>query len=114
MKHRKGILAIIVSIGLALAFLPLSITGANGTVTVSIDAPAEVAAESDFIADVAVDYVENFNLCGFDVTYDKTIITVTDVTGGEIDGPTIHLADGGGENKIGRRADEGPDAPDGG
>jgi len=93
MKHWKGILAIIVSLSLALALLPLSITGANGTVTVSIDAPAEVAAESEFIADVAVDYVENFNLCGFDVTYDETIITVTDVTGCEIDGHTVEVDD---------------------
>jgi hypothetical protein len=93
MKHWKGILAIIVSLGLALALLPLSITGANGTVTVSIDAPAEVNPGSSFVANVTVDYVENFNSCGFDVTYNTTIITVTDVTGCEIDGHTIEVDD---------------------
>jgi hypothetical protein len=96
MKYWKGILTIIVSLDLALALLPLSIAGANGTVTVSIDAPAEVEAGSDFIANVAVDYVENFNLCGFDVTYDETIITMTDVTGGEIDGHTVEVGPGDG------------------
>ncbi|MGA8848313.1 MAG: peptidoglycan DD-metalloendopeptidase family protein [Dehalococcoidia bacterium] len=66
----------------------------TGVVVVSIDAPDEVAAESEFIADVAVDYVENFDSCGFDVTYDETVITVTDVTGGEIDGHTIGVLTG--------------------
>jgi hypothetical protein len=96
MKHWKGILAIIVSLGLALALalVPLSITGANGMVTVGIDAPDEVAEGSDFVADVTVDYVENFNSCGFDITYNETIITVTNVTGGEIDGHTIGVGSG--------------------
>jgi hypothetical protein len=91
MKYWKGILTIIVSLDLALALLTLSITGANGTVTVSIDAPAEVEAGSDFIVDVAVDYVEDFNSCGFDVTYNQSIITVTNVTGGEINGHAIGM-----------------------
>jgi len=60
-------------------------------VTVSIDALDEVAEGSDFIANVAVDYVEDFNSCGFDVTYNVTIITVINVTGGEIDGHTIDM-----------------------
>jgi hypothetical protein len=63
-------------------------------VTVSIDAPDEVAPGSDFTANVTVDYVENFNSCGFNVTYDETIITVTDVTGGEIDGHTVVVGAG--------------------
>ena len=77
-----------------LALVPISITGANGTVTVSIDAPAEVNPGGSFVADVTVDYVENFNSCGFDVTYDQTIITVTSVTGGEIDGHTVEVGPG--------------------
>jgi len=89
MKHWKRILAITVSLGLALALLPLSITVANGTVTVGISAPAEVSPGSSFVADVTVDFVTDFDSCGFDVTYDETIISVTDVTGGEIDGHTI-------------------------
>jgi len=49
MHYKKGILAIIVSLGLALALLPLSITGGdNGPVTVGIDAPAEVIAVDEW------------------------------------------------------------------
>jgi len=77
-----------------LTLLPISIAGAVTTVTVSIVAPAEVNPGSPFVADVSVDYVENFNSCGFDVTYDETIITVTAVTGGEIDGHTVEVGAG--------------------
>lgn len=91
MHNTKGFLAIIVSLGLALALLlPISIIGANGpTVTVGIDAPAEVGVGSSFVANVTVSYVENFDSCGFNVTYNPTVIHVTDVTDGEIDGHTI-------------------------
>ncbi|MGA8850022.1 MAG: BACON domain-containing carbohydrate-binding protein [Dehalococcoidia bacterium] len=94
MKHWKGILAIIVSLGLALALLPLSITGASGTVIVGIDAPAKVNPGSFFVAKVTVDSVTDLDTCGFDVTYNQTIITVTDVTGGEIDGHTVEVPPG--------------------
>ncbi|MGB6873849.1 MAG: cohesin domain-containing protein, partial [Dehalococcoidia bacterium] len=66
----------------------------DGVTMVSIDAPDEVAEGSDFIANVTVDYVENYNSCGFDVTYDQSIITVTDVTDGEIDGHTVEVGPG--------------------
>jgi hypothetical protein len=92
MHHRKGILAIIVSLGLALALLPLSIAGANGTVTVGIDAPAEVEAGSSFVANVTVDWVAAFDTCGFDVTYNQNVITVTDVTDGRIDAFDVNVA----------------------
>jgi hypothetical protein len=90
-KHWKGILAIVVSLCLALALLPLSITGANGTLTVGIDAPAEVDPGSSFVAKVTVDSVTDLDTCGFDVTYNQTIITVTNVTGGEIDGHAVEV-----------------------
>lgn len=91
MHHMKGFLAIVVSLGLALALVPFSVAGDNGAVTVSIDAPAEVDAGSSFVANVTVSSVSDFDSCGFDVTYEKTIITVTSVTGGEIDGHTIDV-----------------------
>jgi len=91
MHHMKGVLAIIVSLGLALVLVPLSVAGDNGAVTVSIDAPAEVDAGSSFVADVIVSSVIDFDSCGFDVTYDETVITATDVTGGMIGGHTIDV-----------------------
>jgi len=93
MHHRKGILAIIVSLGLALALLlPLSITGANGTVTVGIDAPADVEAGSSFVANVTVDWVAAFDSCGFNVTYNQNVITVTNVTDGRIDAYDVDVS----------------------
>jgi len=90
MKHCRVFPAIMAALVLvlALALLPLPVAGADST-AVSIDAPAEAAAGSEFIALVAVDYVEDFDSCGFDVVYDETIITVIDVTGGEINGHSI-------------------------
>jgi hypothetical protein len=64
---------------------------ANGAVTVSIDAPAEVAEGSDFIAKVAITDVENFDIAQFDVTYNNTILHVTDVTAGDIAGTAIPI-----------------------
>jgi hypothetical protein len=61
-------------------------------VTVSIDAPAEVAPDSDFTATVDVTEVHDFDACQFDVTYDPDVIEVTEVTSGEI-GDTIIAID---------------------
>lgn len=93
MKHWRIGPAIIAALVLALALLPVPVAGADGT-AVSIDAPAEAAEGSEFIALVAVDHVEDLDSCGFDVVYDETIITVIDVTGGEIDGHTIQVGPG--------------------
>jgi len=79
---------------LAFLLLPISIASAVVPVTVSIAAPAEVNPGSSFVADVTVDYVTDFDSCGFDVTYDKTVITVTDVTGGVIAGHTVVVGPG--------------------
>jgi len=94
MKYWKGIFGIIVSLGLALALLPLSIAGANGAVTVGISAPANVNSGSSFVADLTVDLVTDFDSCGFDVTYDHTTLHVTDVTDGQIDGHTVPVGPG--------------------
>ena len=94
MHHMKGVLAIIVSLGLALVLVPLSVAGDNGAVTVSIDAPAEVDAGSSFVANVTVSSVTNFDSCGFDVVYDHAVIHVTDVTDGQIGGYTIEVGPG--------------------
>lgn len=87
MKYWRTLLVIIASLCLGFCLTP-GIAIAQG-VLVSIDAPDEVLEESDFIANVSVTNVEDFDSCGLDVTYDKSIITVTDVTDGQIDGHTI-------------------------
>ncbi|MGA8850018.1 MAG: putative Ig domain-containing protein [Dehalococcoidia bacterium] len=76
---------------LALVLLPISITSAVVPVTVSIVAPPEVNPGSSFVADVTVNSVTKFDSCGYDVVYNQTIITVTNVTSGQIDINTIPI-----------------------
>ena len=59
-------------------------TELEGAVTVSIDAPAEVAAGSDFVARVNISQVTNLNACQFEITYSPAVIQVTDVTSGQM------------------------------
>jgi hypothetical protein len=53
-------------------------------VTVSIDAPAEVDAGSDFTADVNISQVTDFDACQYDVTFDASVLRLDDVTSGLI------------------------------
>jgi hypothetical protein len=58
---------------------------------VSIDAPAEVRVDSDFVASVNITEVSNFDACQFDLTYDADVLEVGDVTAGEIGGTAIPI-----------------------
>jgi hypothetical protein len=91
MGKLKNFLPWLVIFCLALVLLPISITSAVVPVTVSIVAPPEVNPGSSFVANVTVSSVTKFDSCGFDVAYNQTIITVTDVTSGQIDGTTIPI-----------------------
>jgi hypothetical protein len=88
MNKWKRILIVGVILSLAIMLLFPSIAAAD-EVTVSIDAPAEVDAGTDFIARVNITEVTNFDACNYDITYDPTILEVTDVTDGVIGGTTI-------------------------
>ena len=71
--------------GFLSAFIVLAQSGA----TVSIDAPDEVAQGTDFVARVNITGVIDFDAANYDVTYDPSVLKVTSVTNGLIDGPTI-------------------------
>jgi hypothetical protein len=88
MHKWKHLLKVIVILCLAIILLPSSIASADG-VTVSIDAPAEVDAGTDFIARVDITDVTDFDAANYDITYDSSILEVTDVTDGVIDGTAI-------------------------
>jgi len=60
-----------------------------GVVTVSIDAPAGVAADSDFTADVNISSVTDFDACQYDVTFDPLILRLDNVSSGLIGSATI-------------------------
>jgi len=84
------ILLPIAGVGAGSGLLPLTVP----VTTVSIDGPSEVAVGSSFTVDVAVDHVDDFDSVSFDVVYDESVISVTDVTGGEIDGHAVQVAPG--------------------
>jgi len=60
-----------------------------GEVTVSIDAPAEAASNSDFTANVNISGVVDFDSCNYDVSFDASVLRLDDVTSGLIGSTTI-------------------------
>ena len=88
MRRCKYLLIAGAALCLTMVLLLPSVAAAAGEVTVSIDAPAEVSGGADFIVRVAITDVANFDAANYDVTYDPTVLEVTDVTDGLI-GDTI-------------------------
>jgi hypothetical protein len=60
-------------------------------VQVSVNAPEYV--EGSFDASIGVDSVTNFNSGQFDLTFDSSVVSVTDVVDGSLDGATIPVSD---------------------
>lgn len=89
MKKRKHLLMVGAILCLVAGFLSASIVRTQGEVTVTIDAPDEVAEGSDFVARVNITGVIDFDATNYDVNYDPTVLKVTSVTNGLIDGTTI-------------------------
>ncbi len=74
---------------------------AEPDVTVIIEAPAEVAAGSDFVGSVNVTGVVDFDVCQFDVGYDAGVLEVVDVAVGNVGGIAVPI-DAWGEVAPGR------------
>ena len=82
----------ILSIGVALLlglFLVLSIASAEGEVPVTVDASDQVDVGVNFIVTVTIGAVTNFDACDYEVHFDSTVITLTNVTNGSVCGTTI-------------------------
>ena len=62
---------------------------ATPEVTVSLDAPDEVAPDSDFTANVNISEVVDFDSCNYDVSFDASVLRLDDVTSGLIGSTTI-------------------------
>jgi len=60
-----------------------------GAVEVSIDAPAEVAPNSNFTADVVISQVENFDAASYNVSVDDSVLRLDNVTSGRLDTTVI-------------------------
>jgi len=64
-------------------------TSAPVGVTVSIDAPEEVAPGDDFTAKVNISQVTDFDACNYDVSFDTSVLRLDDVTSGVTGSATI-------------------------
>ncbi|MFW6150778.1 MAG: C1 family peptidase [Chloroflexota bacterium] len=60
-----------------------------GGVTVSVDAPAEVPEDSDFVAEIDISWVEDLDSCNYYLGYDSSVIEVTGVSPGMVGGTTM-------------------------
>jgi len=78
------ILGLIAIVALLLGSGALFTVVAQGETVVSIDAPAEATADSDFTANVSISDVTDFDACQYDVTFDATVLRLDDVTSGLI------------------------------
>jgi PKD repeat protein len=98
MKTRKLAFRLIVALGLlALMAVPAATVESDGgggggvvaTTAVSIDAPAQVAEGADFTVSVNITNVTDFDAAQYDITYDPAVLTVDNVTAGNIEGTAI-------------------------
>ncbi len=83
------ILGLIAIVGLLLGGGALLPVAAAPDVTVSIDAPAQAAANSDFTANVTISEVTNFDACQYDVSFDASVLRLDNVTSGLIGSTTV-------------------------
>lgn len=89
MRQCKRFLIWVVVFSFLLALSPLFTAGANG-ITVRIDAPDEqVDAGSEFVARVSITEVTDLDSFQFDISYDPSVIEVSDVTGGLIGSTSV-------------------------
>ena len=88
MKRIMKIMGVIAAVALLLggAVAPVA---AIPDVTVSIDAPDEAAADSDFTANVNVSEVTDFDACNYNVSFDASVLRLDSVTSGLIGTTTV-------------------------
>ena len=77
---------VIAAVLLALIFIP--VIAARG-VELSVKAPKEVGEGSTFEVSIAVEKIKNLNSGKFDLSFDSSVINVTDVADGSLDGIII-------------------------
>ena len=66
-----------------------TVSAPPGVVVVSIDAPDEAAADSDFTANINITEVTDFDATNYDVSFDASVLRLDDITSGLIGSTTI-------------------------
>ena len=88
----KGAVICIAIAAISFSLIPgLAAQGTGDTVNVTVNAPGY--AEGTFNASIDVDSVADFNSGQFDLAFDSSVVKVTDVTDGSLDGETIPVSD---------------------
>ncbi|HID20557.1 MAG TPA: hypothetical protein EYP28_06450, partial [Methanophagales archaeon] len=88
----KGAVICIAVAAISLSLIPgLAAQGTGDTVNVAVNAPGYV--EGTFDASIDVDSVADFNSGQFDLAFDSSVVNVTDVADGSLDGETIPVSD---------------------
>jgi len=85
----NGMLSNNLAEGILATWVGDSVDVAIPPVPVSIDAPDEAAAGSDFTANVNISEVVDFDACNYDVTFDASVLRLDNVTSGLIGSTAI-------------------------
>ncbi len=89
MRRILEILALITIMALLLGGGAVVSVAATPEVIVSLDAPDEVALDSDFTANVNISEAVNFDACNYDVSFDASVLRLDGVTSGLIGSAAI-------------------------
>ena len=81
------LIALIAIVFAALAVVPVTASAVQEEVEVRVNAPEYV--EETFTATIGVDSITDFNSGQFDLSFDSSVVNVTDVVDGSLDGETI-------------------------
>ena len=88
----KGAVICIAIAAISFSLIPgLAAQGTGDSVNVTVNAPEYV--EGTFNASIDVDSVTGFNSGQFDLAFDSSVVNVTDVADGSLDGDTIPVSD---------------------
>ena len=88
----RGVVICIAVAAISFSLIPgLAAQGTGDSVNVTVNAPEYV--EGTFNASIDVDGVTGFNSGQFDLAFDSSVVNVTDVTDGSLDGETIPVSD---------------------
>jgi len=84
MKRIRGFSLIAILAALLLAGGAVPPVAATSGVIVTINAPAGAAPDSDFIVDISISDVADFDACNYDIIFDASVLRLDTVTSGLI------------------------------
>jgi len=71
---------------------PLAWTAAGDGVSVTVNAPEEVAPGTDFTVTIDISEVDELNAVQYDISFDTSVLRLDDITAGTIDSTSVPVA----------------------